>query len=276
MNGDRLDVHDKGTLGQINVSASPVARSLGFWVGSGFGIGTSNPVTHLDQHRRLWEVLASKSERISVEKGSGQGAVDVPFDVFRGPVNRVLVVGIDRSGHWVVNGTVIGGRVSLSEEIALDGRVGRSEPLPINFIEIVRFENERADGTGSRAGLHGDGDLAKEDVLGALDGWRVGALGDGKLSTIRSRICQACAIFQHPVVALSLGEVGGDGLSESIVARAGYECVSSMSGRLERETLTFLGWVAVREGLSAGHTGSEDEACCREDRGTHVVMFKQL
>jgi hypothetical protein len=24
--------------------------------------------------------------------------------------------------------------------------------------------------------------------------------------------------------------------------------------------------------LSAGHTGSEDEACCREDRGTHVVV----
>lgn len=60
LDGDRLDVHDKRTLGQVDISTSPVARSLGGWVGGGLGIGTSNPVTHLDQHRRLREVLAAE------------------------------------------------------------------------------------------------------------------------------------------------------------------------------------------------------------------------
>lgn len=248
LNGDRLDVHDVGTLGQIDISTSPVAGPLSCWVGSGFGIGTSNPVTHLDQHGSLWEVLASKSQSIGVEKSAGQGTIDIPFNIFRGPVNGVLVVRFDRSGNWMVNSTIIGGRVSLSEEVALNRGVGGSEPLPINLVEIIGLENERADGTGSRAGLHSDGDLSEEDVFSTLDGRRVGLRRDGKLSTVCSRVCHTGAILKYPIIALSLGEVGGNCLSQSIVARAG-----------------FLGRVAVRKGLSAGQTGSEGEAGCRED-----------
>lgn len=121
----------------------------------------------------------------------------------------------------MVNRTVIGGRVALSEEVALHGRVSGSEPLPINLIEIIGLENERANGTGSRASLHGDGDLSEEDVFSTLDGRCIGPLRDRKLSTIRSRVCQACAILQHPIIALSLGEVGRNCRSQRSVARAG-------------------------------------------------------
>jgi len=72
----------------------------------------------------LREVLAAKSERIGVEESSDKGTINVPLDILRGPIDRVHAEGLDRSAYWVVNSTIVGGGVTLAEEIALHGGVG--------------------------------------------------------------------------------------------------------------------------------------------------------
>ena len=54
---------------------------------------------------------------------------------------------------------------------------------PVDFVEIIGFENPGADDTGAIGGSHLDVDMAEEDVEFTLDGGRVALLGDGELGT---------------------------------------------------------------------------------------------
>ncbi len=117
LNGNRLDVHSEWCLAEINSSTSPLASPLGLWVR---GIETPNPVTHLDLHGGLWEVLAAKSDCIAVVESSDKVVVDGPFDELRGPLYGVGVPGADGVGHCVGGRAIIGRGVTLSEEVALN------------------------------------------------------------------------------------------------------------------------------------------------------------
>ena len=51
--------------------------------------GATNPVTHLNLHRSLREVVSTVG--IGVGKSADEIAVEVPFDIRAGPVNGISV-----------------------------------------------------------------------------------------------------------------------------------------------------------------------------------------
>ena len=152
----------------------------------GSGIGTSNPVAHLDFHRSLGEVLATESEGITVVECTEKVAINGPLDVSRSPIDSICVPCFDWSRDVVVDSTVVGRGVSLSEKVALDRSIRRTQPLPINLIQVIRFEDEAGDYTSARGSPDDRINFSEEDVFVAGDGGRVGGLVDCELSTVRS------------------------------------------------------------------------------------------
>jgi hypothetical protein len=96
------------------------------------------------------------------------------------------VPGTDRVGDIVVNSSVVGGGIAFSEEVALHRCVRRTQPFPINLIEVIRFKNEAANDTRARGSLHHGVDLSEEDVLVARNSWGFSDFADGELSAICS------------------------------------------------------------------------------------------
>lgn len=94
-------------------------------------------------------VLSAEGFRVVVEERAHGDAVDVPDGGFGGPVNGVVVEGVDGGSDCWVFSTVIGRCVSLSEEVVLGSGVVGPEPFPIDFIEIVGFEDKTTDDTRS-------------------------------------------------------------------------------------------------------------------------------
>jgi hypothetical protein len=132
----------------------------------------------------LREVLASKSESISVVESTNKVAIYRPLDIIRSPVNGISVPGSDRISDTMIESSVIGCGIALSEEIALDRSVIDSQPLPINLIEVIRFKDETADDTSARSRPHNGVNFAKEDVLVAGDRGCVCRFVDRELSTV--------------------------------------------------------------------------------------------
>lgn len=94
-------------------------------------------------------VLSTNGEGVVESESSDGFSIDVPDGCFGCPVNGVVVEGVNGCSHGWVFGTVIGGSVSLSEEIVLNLSVVETEPFPINLIQIIGFENETTDDSGS-------------------------------------------------------------------------------------------------------------------------------
>jgi hypothetical protein len=186
LDGDRLDIHGEWSGSEVDVSTSPVTCTLGGGVRSSSGVEASNPVTHLYAHGSLGEVLSVQGESITIVEGSNEISSNVPLDVILGPVDGVGDEVLDGRADWVVDSTVVGSCVSLSEEVTLDGGIGRPKPFPINLIQIVRLQNETADGSGASARSHCHIDLSEHDVLGTADGWGIGLLADHELGTVGS------------------------------------------------------------------------------------------
>lgn len=101
----------------------------------------------------MWEILAVESESITIVESTDQVGTNIPFDIVGGPVDGIGGHGADRVGDRVVDGSVVGSGVSLSEEVAFNLRIIGSKPLPIDFIEVIGFEDEAANDTGTRAGF---------------------------------------------------------------------------------------------------------------------------
>jgi hypothetical protein len=164
------------------------------------GGGASHPVAHLDLHGRLREVLAPESESITIVERAHEIAINGPLDVTRRPVNGVRVPGSDGVRDIVVHRTVVGRGVSLSKEVALHGRVRRTQPFPINLVEVIGFENETADDASARGRSYHRVDLSEEDVFGAGNGGRVRSDVDRELRPVGS-ISQGRSRRQRPVRA---------------------------------------------------------------------------
>lgn len=110
--GDGLDPHLEWGIGEVGQTASP-------FDGTGrLGRGSSVPASQLDAHWGLWEVLAIKG--VAVVELAYLHFVDAPADVVLGPVDRVIVELVLRLRHVVVEGTVVGSRVTLSEVVGLN------------------------------------------------------------------------------------------------------------------------------------------------------------
>jgi hypothetical protein len=182
---DVLDVHGRG-LGEGCWSAGPLAGSVsrrGRLIGS--GVGTSNPVAHLDPHRSLGEVPATKSESITIVESANKVAIDRPLDVCRSPIDGISVPGFDRGGDVFVDSTVIGSGISFSEEVALDRTICGTQPLPVDLVEVIRFEDEAGNYASARGSPDERVNLSEEDVFLTRDGWGIGGCVDGELSAVR-------------------------------------------------------------------------------------------
>jgi hypothetical protein len=217
LNGDRLYIHGVGCSREIQISTSPLASTLGSRIGHSRSICTTNPVAHLYAHGSLGIVLSIQSQIISVVESSDQVGTNVPLDRLGSPVDGVGSEGPDGVSYIMVDGTIVGGGVPLSEEVALHGGILGSKPLPIDLIQIVRLQNETADSSCSSRGPQLNGNLSEHDVLRATDCRRAGFGVNHELGTEGAIVRNGGSISVGPVRTLSLREVGGEGCSQSRV-----------------------------------------------------------
>jgi len=232
---------------------------LSLGIRSSGGVGTSNPVAHLNLHWCLREVDTANGLGVVVGQVANFLAINDPLHIVLGPDDGIIVPSSDSGGHGVVDSTVVGGNIALTEKVALDGGIGSSKPLPINLIEVIRFEDETADDSSSWGGLHADGDIAEHDVLGCAHGRGASLGGNLEVGAVLRIVRHSSAIRITPARggggARNLGEVGDEGfrVSNTIVGRA-----------------SLLGGVTVCEGLGSSELESRQEHCRGGESGTHV------
>jgi hypothetical protein len=143
----------------------------------------------------LREVLASESKSITVVECADKVAVDGPLDVVRGPIDGIGVPSTDRVSDIVVDGSIVGRSVALAKEVALHRCISRTQPFPIDLVEVIRFKNETADNTSAWGSPHNGVDLSKEDIFIAADRGSTCLGTDCKLCTVRS-VVQRCSFCQ--------------------------------------------------------------------------------
>lgn len=82
-------------------------------------------------------------------------------------------------GHVDIGRTVVGGGVAFAKVVGLDLGGSAAEPLPVDLVQIIRFQDGTGHDTGTGGRLHHDRDDAEEDVKVTLHGGCVTGLGDG-------------------------------------------------------------------------------------------------
>lgn len=112
--------------------------------------------------------------------------------------------------------------------------------LPVNFVQIIRFQNNRGNNAGALGGFHDNGDRSPEDVELRLDGWGVALLVDSEFGTIEAIVQGASRDLVGLIDRLGGVEVEGVVGAESGIIRTGGvhgiargECLSKGS-RQER------------------------------------------
>ena len=159
-------------------------------------------------------IFTTDGKWVVVAECAHRGPVNDPFDALTGPVDRVgMELGL-WAIDWIVDRSVVGSGVAFAEEVGLDSKVDVSiwnyldvlqhrhshcrvapQELPINLIEIIRLEDNRADDTSTRCGLHLHINPAEEDVEVCLDGRRFASLCNCELGTraaiFDSSICRS-------------------------------------------------------------------------------------
>lgn len=201
------------SFAEVGVSTGPFDGALGRV------LATSDPGTKLDLHRSLRE--SSTRLSVSVLQFTDLVAVDRPDNMVLGPLQRVgvnLALGV---GNRVVGTTIVGSRIALAEVVGLHlGRVA-TNPLPINLVQIVGLQYETRDYSSTGCGLNLHVNLAEEDVLGAGDSRSIGLLVDCEHGA-GAIVLNRGAIGGLEEVVLPLGEVNGNGASQSRVSRASW------------------------------------------------------
>lgn len=175
-NVDALDIGRERAVGKVRLAPGPLDRP-----GRVAGVAPG-PDPQLHPHRGLRVILAVQRRRV-VEGPLGD-AVDLPGEGLLGPYDRVVVEIRLGVVHVKVLGPVVRRRVAFAKVIRLH-RFGRTtKPLPINLVEVVGLENDAADDTSSRGGLHTDGHFPEEQVPGRLHGRSVSGLRDGEFRAV--------------------------------------------------------------------------------------------
>ena len=99
-------------------------------------------------------------------------------------MHSVVVVSGLRGRNGIVDGAIIGSGVALSKVVGLNMSSVATQEFPIDFIKIIRFENDAANNTLASCCLHDDGNDTEEDVKIGLDGWRVTATVDNEFAAL--------------------------------------------------------------------------------------------
>lgn len=124
LDGDVLDEHlVLGVAIEDGLSAGPLAGSSGSWVR---GIKTADPAAHLDLHWGLGVAGSRVGSRVVGGEGADGGAVDVPDYAVGGPDDGVVVESVDGGCDLAGSSTIIGGGITLAEEVGLDIGVVRA------------------------------------------------------------------------------------------------------------------------------------------------------
>jgi hypothetical protein len=128
--------------------------------------------------------LATERNGISVLELTDDSTVDDPLQSLGSPVEGVSVPGLLRSCDVVLYHAIVGGGVALAEEVGLNLVVEATQKLPVDLVEVVTLEDDGADDTLARSGLHGDVDTAEEEEEVGLDSRRLTLLGDAELGAL--------------------------------------------------------------------------------------------
>jgi len=112
------------------------------------------------------------------------GAIDNPLDARAGPVDGIGVESTLRVRYRMVDSTVIGCCVSLSEVVGLYSRRVSTKPFPVDLIKIIRLHHKTADDTSTVGCLRYDLDITEEDVVIAGDRGGVGLGVDDEFGTV--------------------------------------------------------------------------------------------
>jgi len=134
------------------------------------------------------------------------------------PVDGVVVESGLRACDIVVNGSVVGGGVTLSKVVRLDRSSVSSQPFPIDLIKIIRLHDETADNASAGRCLRANGDFSEEDIEVTGDGWCLSLYGHCKVCSICTIVAQSSTLCGSEIVACAFSEVDGDGLAESCVS----------------------------------------------------------
>lgn len=100
---------------------------------------------------------------------------------FYGVCNEVILIVSCR----VELPTIVCCNISFAEVVRLDFCSICSQPLHIDFVEVVRLQHECTNDTSSRCCFHREGDLAKHNIEYACQGWGVTGLCDCEGDAIR-------------------------------------------------------------------------------------------
>lgn len=171
-----LDNHLEWTLSVIGLATSPIDCTLLLaWV-------TCGPHTERDASWCLRVVLATDSIRfvkcanyLIVDKpGEGVGS---PVPLVGDEVILVIVGGTD-------GGAIPCRCVALAEVVRLDRSGVMTKSFPVNFVKIVRHQNDAGDDTEALRHLGLNLNSAEVDVKVCLNKRSIGAFRDDELSTI--------------------------------------------------------------------------------------------
>lgn len=95
---------------------------------------TTSPNANLDHHRRLGVLVIFG---IFWSEGTDSLTINLPDDLFAGPVNGIGVKFVVVSIVVVGGSAVVGPRVALSKIVGLDIEIVDPKPFPVNFIQVV-------------------------------------------------------------------------------------------------------------------------------------------
>jgi len=204
--------HGERRFGEICFTASPFNDT-----GSIFAWVTTGPDSHTHSTWSLRVVFAVECERVVVKQSTHKITVNPPLELLSCPDGSIVVVtrlrrsaiAIIRSVvslkgmsvkvlqlllnqrytyQWIPDCSVIECSIALAEEVCLDVSRISTQEFPVYFVQIIRLKDDGGNNASAVGSLHDDRNLAKEDVKGRLNSWRVAGLVNSELGALAA-IC---------------------------------------------------------------------------------------
>lgn len=171
---DRLQVHGERSSRVVGLTTSPLNGTRGVgWV-------TTGPDTDTETHGSLREVVAS----LSSSQCANNASVNQPLDAVTLPVDSV---GVERSlggADTDVGSTVVATSVAFAEVVGFDLSGITAESFPVDFVQVIGLEDNRADNTSTGGSLQCHLGGTEKEVCRCLDGGSIALLGDGEGRTV--------------------------------------------------------------------------------------------
>lgn len=100
------------------------------------------------------------------------------------PVDSVGMESRLRAADTDVGSTVVAASVALAEVVGFDLSGVTAESFPVDFVQVVGLEHDRADNTSTGGSLQCHFGSTEKEVGRGLDSGSIALLGDGEAGTI--------------------------------------------------------------------------------------------